>query len=461
MQACCLPLLTALLAIVLVPSSAAATPDVGLAVRDITPEVPIPLAGYAGRKHAAAKVDSPLVAQALAMRNASGERFVFVAIDNCEVSHAFMAPVYQGLADKYQLARGTVAVISSHTHSGPVLAETLPGMPAPAGEEQQRILQYSRLLQERIVEVVGAALADVQPALLEQAQARASFAMNRRVYRNGKVEFGDNPEGPVDWDVPVLRIKGTNGAVRAILFGYACHGTSVRTGDDWYMVSGEWMAYARQYLEAVHPGTMAMYLTGMGADSDPSPRGPLLEAKRHGLELAGAVMGVLGRPMHPVQGSFNLAFEELDLPLSAPPPREQIEIDRQSSDVSLKQRAELYLNLMNEGKPLPQALKLPVAVLRLGDDLTFLLVGGEVVVDYSRRLKRSLAEEHPWTIGYAYEVPCYIPSARVLKEGGYESESSLIYYGLYGPFRPEIEDLIVGRLSGMVQGLRKKVEPSM
>ncbi len=445
--------------IALSSSALAASPLlVGLAVRDITPEVPIPLAGYAGRKHAADKIESPLVAQALAMKNDAGDRFVFVAIDNCEVSHAFMAPVYEAISQQYQLPRGAVAVISSHTHSGPVLAETLPGMPAPAGEEQQRVGKYSQLLQSRIVEVVGAALADLKPALLEQAQARATFAMNRRVYRNGKVEFGDNPEGPVDWDVPVLRVKETNGAVRAILFGYACHGTSVRTGDDWYMVSGEWMAYARQHLEAAHPGAVAMYLTGMGADSDPFPRGPLLEAKRHGLELAGAVMGVLGRPMHPVRGSFRFVFDEIDLPLAAPPPREQVEKDQQSSDVSLKQRAELYLKLMNEGKPLPEALKLPVAALRLGDDLTFLLVGGEVVVDYSRRLKRTLADDHPWTIGYAYEVPCYIPSARVLKEGGYESESSLIYYGLYGPFRPEIEDKIVSRLAGMVEGLKGKVD---
>ena len=442
-------------------SLSAAAPSAGLAVRDITPEVPIPLAGYAGRKHAADKVDSPLVAQALALRNDTGERFVFVTIDNCEVSHAFMAPVYEALSQQYQLPRGAVAVISSHTHSGPVLAETLPGMPAPAGEEQQRVEKYSRELQSRIIEVAGAALADLKPALFEQAQTRATFAMNRRVYRNGKVEFGDNPEGPVDWDVPVLRIKGTNGAVRAILFGYACHGTSVRTGDDWYMVSGEWMAYARQQLEALHPGAVAMYLTGMGADSDPSPRGPLLEAKRHGLELAGAVMGVLGRPMEPVQGTFKFAFAEVDLPLAPPPARDQIEKDRQSSDVSLKQRAELYLKLMNENKPLPEALKLPVAALRLGDNLTFLLVGGEVVVDYSRRLKRTLASEHPWTIGYAYEVPCYIPSARVLKEGGYEAESSLIYYGLYGPFRPEIEDRIISRLAGIVERLKMKSADSM
>ena len=201
-------------------------------------------------------------------------------------------------------------------------------MAQPPPADRERIEKYSRLLQARLVEVVGAALADCQPATLEQGLGRATFAMNRRVYQGDKVVFGDNPDGPVDWDVPVLRIKGTNGAVRAILFGYACHGTSVRSGDDWYVVSGEYMAYARQHLEAHQPGAVAMFLTGMGADSDPAPRGRLLDAKRHGLELAGAVIGVLDRPMRPVRGAFKLAYDEVELPLADPPSREQLEQGR-------------------------------------------------------------------------------------------------------------------------------------
>jgi neutral ceramidase len=430
------------------------TPQIGLAVRDITPELPIRLAGYAGRKRPADKVDHPLVVQAMALKNSSGERFVFVALDNCEVSHAFMQPVLQQFADKFQLDRGAVAVVSSHTHSGPVLDQTLIDMAQPPPADRKRIEQYSRFLQTRLVEVVGAALADTQPALLESGLGRATFAMNRRVYQGDKVVFGDNPDGPADWDVPVLRIKGTNGAVRAILFGYACHGTSVRGGDDWYVVSGEYMAYARQLLEAHQPGAVAMYLAGMGADCDPSPRGRLLDAKRHGLELAGAVMGVLDCPMRPVRGSFKMAYEEVELPFVDPPSRETLEKDARSDDIFLKMRAEAYLKLLNAGHPLPPSVKLPLAVVRLGEDLTFILLGGEVVVDYSRRLKRLLAEDHLWPVGYAYEVPCYIPSARIIKEGGYESDYSLIYYGFYGPFRGGIEELLLNRASALVTGMR-------
>jgi hypothetical protein len=435
-------------------AAANSTPEVGIAVRDITPELPIPLAGYAGRKQAADKLDHPLLVQALALKNRSGERFVFVALDNCEVSRAFMQPVLQELADRFQLGRGAVTVVSSHTHSAPVLEQTLTDMAQPPPAEREQIAKYSRSLQAKLIEVVGAALADCQPATLEHGIGRAAFAMNRRVYQGDKVVFGDNPDGPVDWDVPVLRVKGTNGSVRAILFGYACHGTSVRGGDDWYVVSGEYMAYARQHLEAHQAGAAAMFLTGMGADSDPAPRGRLLDAKRHGLELAGAVIGVLDRPMRPVRGAFKLAYEEVELPLAAPPSREQLEQDARSEDVHVKRRAEAYLKLLNAGQPLPVSVKLPVAVLRLGEDLTFVLMAGEVVVDYSRRLKRMLADDHPWPIGYAYEVPCYIPSARLIKEGGYETESSLIYYGYYGPFRGGIETQLLNHLETLVSRAR-------
>jgi hypothetical protein len=433
-----------------------ATPEVGIAVREVTPELPIRLAGYASRKRPADKLDSALLVQALALKNRSGERFVLVALDNCEVSHAFMQPVLQQVADRFQMGRGAVAVVSSHTHSAPVLDDTLPGMTPPPLSEREAIVKYSRSLQAKLVEVVGAALSDCQPATLEHGTGRAAFAMNRRVYQGDKVVFGDNPDGPVDWDVPVLRVKRTNGAVRAILFGYACHGTSVRTGDDWYVVSGEYMAYARQQLEAHQPGATAMFLTGMGADSDPAPRGRLLDAKRHGLELAGAVIGVLDRPMRPIGGAFKLAYDEVAMPLAAPPGRQHLEADARSEDVNVRLRAEAYLKLLDSGQPLPESVKLPIAVLRLGDDLTFVLMAGEVVVDYSRRLKRMLADDHPWPIGYAYEVPCYIPSARVIKEGGYEAESSLIYYGFYGPLRGGIETLLVNRLEALVNGMRTR-----
>jgi hypothetical protein len=428
--------------------------EVGVASRDVTPKLPIWLSGYAHRRKPADKIDHPLVAQALALKSSLGERFVLVSLDNCEVNHKFMEPVLNQCSEKYGLGRGAVAVISSHTHSAPVLDGPLSNMYFLSPEDHRRVVDYSRTLQEKLVETIGAALSDLAPATLEHGIGRATFAMNRRVYQGDRVSFGDNPDGPVDWEVPVLRVRAADGSAKAILFGYACHGTSVRSGDDFYAVSGDYMAYAREHLERYFPGAAAMYLTGMGADSDPAPRGSLLDAQRHGLELAGAVMGVLDRPMRPINGPFKLSYDEVELPFVDPPSRQQLTADSQNSDRFMKARAEKYLKLLDANEPVPTSIQLPLAILRLGDDLTFVLVGGEVVVDYSRILKRLLLADHPWLVGYAYDVPAYIPSVRLIKEGGYESDYSLVYYGYYGPFKTSIQDLLVKRLAAMNAALK-------
>jgi hypothetical protein len=429
--------------------------EVGIAVRDITPEGPIWLAGYAARNRASEKVDSPLLAEAVAFRSPPADPLVLISVDNCEVSRHFTTPVLESLSRTHGLGPGRVIIVSSHTHSGPVLDGPLMGMYPLTPVEQERIAKYGRFLQEKLIEVAAAALSDFEPATLEHGIGEAHFAMNRRVYQDDKVVFGENPDGPVDWDVPVLRIKGPTGDLRAILFGYACHGTSI-AGPDFYTVSGDYMAYARQQLETLYPGAVAVYLTGMGADANPSPRGRLIDAKRHGLELAGAVAGVLDRPMRSVAGKLTFAHTEVELPLMPAPTREQMETDARSQDGPVKQRALAYLAALDRGEHPADFIKLPLAAWRIGDDLMFLAMGGEVVVDYGTRLKRLCRPDRPWLIGYAYEVPSYIPSIRLLKEGGYEADSSLIYYGIYGPYRTRIEDILINGMMSLVRQVRQR-----
>jgi hypothetical protein len=430
--------------------------EAGVGVREVTPELPIHLAGYAHRKAPARSIDQPLLTQALALKNSTGDRFVFLAVDSCELGRPLIQRVVEELAARFNLHPGEVAVIPSHTHSAPMLSNTLPGMEELHGPELRIINDYSRMLISRMVEAAAAALNNFAPATLEYGTGRATFAMNRRVYKDGKVVFGDNPDGPVDWEVPVLRVKGTNGTVRAILFGYACHGTSIRTGDDFYAVSGEYMAYARQHLETTQPGAVAIYLPGFGGDSDPYPRGSLMHARRHGIELAGAVVGVADRGMRPVTPDFKLEYTEVNLQLAEPPTEARLKEDSVSQDKAICARANAYQRRLRDGETLPRAIPLPVGVLKFGRDLTFILVGGEVVVDYATRFKRALAEDHPWTVGYAYQVPCYIPSARVIREGGYEPDYSLAYYGWYGPFDAGAEEALFQAVTGLISKLRTK-----
>jgi hypothetical protein len=442
------------------PAEAAADSGlrVGLARRDITPSGPVWLNGYAARKHASEKVDHPILIQAAAFEDQGGEKFVLVSIDNCEANREFNAPILLEIERRWRLPEGAVVMVWSHTHSAPCLSGVLRDMFNFVEAEKARVDEYSARFSTAAVEVVGEALEDLKPARLRRGLGSAGFAMNRRVFHEDRVDFGENPEAPVDHQVPVLTVWGEkDGAeeLRAIIFGYACHGTSI-AGDDFYAISGDYMAYAREALERAFAGAKALYLTGCGGDSNPSPRGSLALARQHGLELAGAVAGALGRPMTPVKGSIRRAYSRVALPLAAPPAREKLVKDTADPDVYIQNRARDWLRMLDSGKPFPSTVDLPLGAIRIGDDLTFLMLGGEPVVEYSLRLKRELPAERPWVIGYAYEVPCYIPNARLLKEGGYEASESLIYYGIYGPLLPKCEEMIIDRFKGMVGELRNQ-----
>lgn len=428
---------------------------VGLASRDITPDGPIWLSGYAARDHASERVAQKLEVAAVAFHDDS-ERLVIVALDNCEVSRELCAPILAELEASHGLKPGSIVVVSSHTHSAPCLGGVLTAMFQFQGIEKERVEAYTNKLRTALIDVVRGAVEDARPAHLHQGLGRAGFAMNRRQFLADRVDFGENPEGPVDHDVPVLRITTPEGVVRGIIFGYACHGTTI-SGKDWYEVSGDYMAFAREHIEAAFPGAKALYLTGCGADSNPSPRGSLQLARQHGLELAGAVTGVLNRPLRVVNGPIRQAFVRLDLPLAPSPDRARLTSDaNESSNPHIRNRARIWLGLLDAGKPLPTTVSFPMAVVRLGSDLTFFFLGGEPVVDYSLRLKRLHAADHPWTVGYAYDVPCYIPTSRILREGGYEADSSLIYYGIYGPILGSAEAMIIEKFRELVELTRGK-----
>lgn len=233
--------------------------EVGFGTRDITPTRPIFLAGYAARRKPSDGIDTPLKVQALAFRSGE-ERFVIVSLDNCEVSRAFMAPVVTDLERLHGFEPGSVMVVSSHTHSAPILEQTLEVMAIMPEKDRDIVREYSERVRNELVAVVLESVQDLKPARLEHGTGEATFATNRRVYHPGGINFGENPDGPVNWDVPVLRITDREGNLRGILYGYACHGTSIQ-GEGFFTVSGDYMAYARQHLEAMYPGVTAIYVT--------------------------------------------------------------------------------------------------------------------------------------------------------------------------------------------------------
>lgn len=413
----------------------------------ITPTKSLWMAGYASRTKPSEGTAQELFAKALALEDADGHRLVIVTTDLIGITAALRESVEKEARERFQLPPESLLLNASHTHCGPMVRmsqATAFGVP----EEQTEPLQeYGAQLRRKLVEVIGQALRDLAPARLGYSHARAGFAMNRRLPTEKGYQNSPYPDGPVDHDVPVLRVESPSGELRAILFGYACHNTTL----SFYQFCGDYAGYAQEDLEKAHPGVTALFLMGCGGDQNPYPRGTLDLARQHGQTLANAVDAALLPKPKPIRGPLHLALQRVELDFAPPPSREELERDLELNDKARQRHARLLLDELEQNGSLRSTYSYPIQVVRFGDDLTLVALGGETVVDYSRRLKREWEDTPLWVAGYSNDVFGYVPSLRVLQEGGYEAGGAMLYTPLPGPFAPTVEERIVGAVHELLR----------
>ena len=431
-------------------SADAAEPEfkAGVATKVITPEQSMWMAGYASRTKPAEGKLHDLHAKALCLEDASGTRLVLVTTDLIGIPRHLSVDVSTEVEKRFGIKRSQLMLTASHTHSGPVIRENLIDMYGLSREEMEKVVAYTRKLKNDLVEAIGAAVKNLEPATLRFGQGEAGFATNRRQPTEKGIINGINRTGPVDHTVPVLVVTGANGQPKAIIFGYACHNTTL-SGQKW---CGDYAGYAQIGIEKAFPGATAMFWTGCGADANPQPRSKVELCERHGKELADAVIATAKGELKPIIGKFDSHYETISLRFESVPTKAQLAADTLSKTVAVRRRAERLLKeLEAKGKIAASYPYYPVQTWTLGDQILWVSLGGEVVIDYALRVKKELPTNRTlWVTGYANDVMSYIPSARVLKEGGYEADSSQIYYGMPGKWSTAIEELIITKVKQLV-----------
>jgi len=403
-------------------------PTAGAAKIDITPTYPVRMTGYAVRTTEATNAAQPIWAKALALGDK--EPALFITVDNCGAQGTMVDDLAHRLRN-VGVAPERIAVCSSHTHSAPMVNGFAPNIFATdiPPEHQQRIDRYTKELADKLEQVARNALLDRKAGKLSWAEGEARFAKNRRTQG-----------GPVDHSLPVLRVTDADGKLRAIIANYACHCTTL--GGEFNQVHGDWAGYAQEFIQRDHPGAIALISIGCGADANPSPRGSVDNARAHGEELATEVKNLLGRTFMPLTGEIECRAKEIQLPFQKHFSRAEWEARATESGI-VGYHAKKNLTRLDRGESLPTTLPYRVRTWSFGDDLLMAFLAGEVVVDYSLRLKKDFDASRLWVSAYANDVPCYIPSVRILQEGGYEAESSLWYYDRPARLAPESEELIV------------------
>ncbi|MBM3888290.1 MAG: PKD domain-containing protein [Verrucomicrobia bacterium] len=438
------------LALVAVAPSRAQEPTAwkaGVASVKITPEGPVWMAGYAARKKPSEGVAADLFAKALAIEDPRGTRVVIVTMDLISVPRALRDWLEKQVKEKFRLPQASLLMNASHTHCGPELRisrlsdEEIKAEFIPAAEK------YMARLQQQLVTLVGDALKRLAPAKLDFMRARCGFAMNRRRPTPAGYANAPNSDGLVDHEVPVLRVRDPQGKLVAVLFGYACHTTTC--GD--YLIRGDYAGYAQQFFEEANPGVTALFMTGCGADQNPYPRGKEELCKYHGRALAMAVEAALQTVPKPLRGPLRTAFADVTIDFAPVPPREELEKTAATGKEPYSGHAKRMLKELKEAGKIRSTYPCPVQVVRFGSDLILVAIAGETCVDYSLRLKRTLAGPAVWVAGYCNDVFAYLPSLRVLREGGYEAGGATVWGSLPGPFTETVEERVVSKILQMAR----------
>jgi len=429
------------LALFAVPAPAAepGTYRAGVAKVDITPDHPVRLNGFGFRRDESEGVNQPIYARALAVDAGDGSPAVLLTVDVLGIP----ADIYDELAKRLAKAgvkKERFAAAATHTHTAPMLTGANPtifGTPIPK-EHLASIDKYTPKFVDGLEAAALAALKDLKPATLSWGVGKVTFAMNRR---KRKV-------APTDHDLPVLVVKDEAGKVRAVYASYACHAVTLSHNK----IGGDWPGYAARAIEDTFPDATALVAIGCGADQNPNSgvTGDKVDvAVAQGREVAAEVKRLAENFLAPITGPITAKAQTIELPLADHPTR--AEWEKRAQDMGpVGHFARVTLAQIDRGEKLPTKVAYPVQTWAFGDSLAMVHLPGEVVVDYALRLKTELDGRRLWLTAYANNAPCYIPSERILKEGGYEGGGAMMYYMQPAPFAPGLEDKIVGAVKEQI-----------
>ena len=416
---------------------------VGVARQNITPQYPTWMAGYAMRTSPSDGKLHDIWAKAITFEDAQGVRSVLITTDLLSIPKEFSELFKTKVKLKYGLEKSQIILNCSHTHSGPVVSRALHYIYPMTMNDWEIVDKYTKELEVNLLQLVDESMERLVPAKIYTQNGITRFQVNRRNNKEATLQNTTALNGPNDYAVPVIKVEGLDNNLIAIIFGYACHPTTLSINK----FSGDYPGFAQIELEKLYPGTMAMFFQGAGGDQNPLPRRSIPLAIQYGKQLASSVERVLSEEMIKQDSKLVTKYNEIDLPFDDPLSLEEFQEIAQGNDYQAKWAQGMIDDLNRNGR-LRESYPFPIAYWKLGDQEMFVL-GGESVIAYSLKLKEIFGEQ-VFVMSYANDVMGYIPSEVILDEGGYEGDTAQRVYGLPAKWDKNIETLIISGMKNMV-----------
>ena len=418
----------------------------GAAVADITPTRSSFLYGYPRVPRMSTGVHDALLASALYLEN-DGQACLFIANDILWINKASTANVRRQIAQATGLAAERISISCSHTHSGPITFDTVV---AEADAVVPKVdPEYVRHWESRMVEAGIAAWRARRPATLGHGVAEATgIGTNRH-----------DPKGPSDLSVPVLFAReAASGKPIAVMIVCTMHPTVLH--EDSTLISGDFPADARAYLQQHVVGADCPVVYHIGAAGDQSPRhvtkgNTFAESKRLGEILGSAVAKAIDTATLIDQPKINVKQAMLDLPVRQFPPLDEALQEQKAATQRFQllrdghaprtetRTAECDMFGADETVVLARAasdgrmkdivatmLPAEIWVLAVGP-LRFVCWPGEVFVSFALRVRKEFPHAAIITLANG-ELQAYLVTQQAVDQGWYEAGNA-IFQSPQGP----------------------------
>lgn len=419
----------------------------GTAKIDVTPQQPLPLAGFGHRTGLFQGINRRLYVRVHLFEQSVGgsvRRLLLAQGDIIWWGGERMGPLRAALAEKFGLGGDDIILSAQHTHGGPQTSERISRQIGAADPD------YLQSLDRALLAGVETALSNLEPVTVERGSGECRIGIHRRLIVGGAATMAPNPEGPIDPEVTVIRFRKEDGGTKAVLVHYTCHPTT--TSDNF--VTSDYPGVMAERLEAtLGCGTTVAFLQGCTGDIRPAlHRGGKFysghdeDVRRLGRALADEVERVLDGPMRELApAAISGKRRIVRLPFQQLPSAEQVQALAAEGPV----RAEWARLLAAYPELLSADIPFELTKLTLADGLSLLAMNGEVVIGYGLFVKeRSAGRTLP--LGYSNGMVGYVPTAAQIAEGGYEGKESGVYFALPAPFDPSIEPIIRGAIDELI-----------
>ena len=433
----------------------------------ITPDIPVKQAGYAARDHKSIGVHDDTYASVALME--ANETVVIIALDVCYGDKRFTYGIKETINKKYGLTQDKIIISYTHTHSAvgitgeEIATPDFEDTSKPGNDESKEnpghgeAIRYYHIVKDKIMAMLEEEFKNLIEGDVYICRGRSKFGVSRRYpSAEGILWRPYYGEDSMDDDLLLLKFVDRNKKIHGLIYNYACHPTTL--GSDNYYISADYPGVVRKLLEEKNKGMTAIFLQGCGADikpyitaGDAKFKNCTYEELEHaGTSLANDIQACIEKSeWRKIDAEFKTGFSEVKLYTEVWDEVKWMTVLNDPDEPEYRKRAvREKLEHMKTAKA-KNYLPYYMSFLRLDDKTCLVCLECEVVSDIGKEIKR-LFNEDVIVLGYSNSIACYIPTKKVLQQGGYERDS-FMSARLAGPFVPEIEDIIVGRAALMVK----------